>query len=149
MQFAMRNVTDLTGPSQFRGGTFTQSDHRCSQLTYLLDRMFSNPSPHALPSDTATRPLVTILGAHLAGAQHVPVRGFAVSSDHAPTPMRLVAPLAIDLTALDEDDIEDIETPGMCSSGEAIWQDVVRMLVAREAAKAMHPASGTRRTSAA
>ncbi len=101
-------------------------------------------------SNPASSPtLVTILGAHLAGSQHVPVRGFAVHSDHAPAPMRLVAPLAIDLTSLDEDDLEDIETPGMCASGEAIWQDVVRMLVAREAAKAMHPARGTRRTSAA
>jgi hypothetical protein len=106
----------------------------------------------ALNTVMFTQSSITITGASVAGN---PVLAEACGTTHArvahapaPTPAPKLA--LVDLTTLDEDDLEDLDYLATRSpSGEAIWQEVVRMLVAREAAKAMHPARGRRTSSAA
>jgi hypothetical protein len=103
----------------------------------------TNPmSPRLTPSS------VVITGAEIIEGSIVkPVR-----SAHAPTAVPVVSsvPSGLDLTNLDDDDLDDLIAPrsrNQNANAEAVWQEVVRMLVAREAAKAMHPSA--RRTSAA
>jgi hypothetical protein len=97
-----------------------------------------------------TQPAISIIGATPAGAS--PTGSVVAFSSHAPIAREheLSVP-ALDLTQLNDDDLEDLDDLrdlngglGRSTSGEAIWQEVVRMLVAREAAKAMHPARGSR-----
>jgi hypothetical protein len=77
---------------------------------------------------------------HIHGAQRAcelepTVRVQCVRSAHAPA-AKVDRPLATD--PIDWDDVETI------APGAEVWQELVRMLVAREAAKLLHPAGRAR-----
>jgi hypothetical protein len=95
------------------------------------DRASQASSPLATPAAYS----VLIQGAQRACELEPTVRVQCVRSSHAPDSKRS------DSAALD---LMDWEVEDTIAPGAEVWQELVRMLVAREAAKLLHPARSGR-----